>query len=611
MDVKLHLEDNATWKRRFRAPIVVWTQIAQSNRERGLAVTNRSGKYQLYSWDVPSGELRPLTDSSAGILFGTISGDGRYIYYLDDKQGNEIGHFVRMTFENDAVQDVSPELPVYSSFSFETSGSGSRFGFTAASEDGFDIYDIETKASGELGTPHKLFHSKKIAFGPIYSFDGEIAVVATSERTAMQHYDLQAYNTLSGAKIADLWDGPETSLEPLISSPLPGDQRFIGMTNRSGARRPLIWNPVAGERTDLELPELEGDVLAVDWSPDARSLLLCQFTQAVQHLFSCDLSTQTLKKLDHPAGNYEFVPHQGTYFRSEDEIFAQWQDATHPNQLITLDAHTGVKQRVVLAAGEVPPGHAWKSIRFPSSDGQMIQGWLGVPDGPGPFPTILHTHGGPESVMTEYYLPSSQMWMDHGFAFLTINYRGSVTFGREFQEKIWGNVGYWETEDIAAARLWLVTEGISLPNAIFLTGWSYGGYNTLMGLSKYPDLWAGGLAGIAISDWAMLYEDAAETLRGYDVALFGGTPQEKPDQYRISSPISYAENVKAPLLIIQGRNDTRTPARPIEVYEQRMKELGKSIEVHWFDAGHMGEGIEQDIKHYELMLKFAWRLTGF
>ncbi len=66
----------------------------------------------------------------------------------------------------------------------------------------------------------------------------------------------------------------------------------------------------------------------------------------------------------------------------------------------------------------------------------------------------------------------AQAWMDHGFAFLTINYRGSTTFGREFQEKIRGDVGHWEMEDVAAARHWLVREGIARPDQIFLTGWS-------------------------------------------------------------------------------------------------------------------------------------------
>ncbi|HLB28206.1 MAG TPA: prolyl oligopeptidase family serine peptidase, partial [Dehalococcoidales bacterium] len=104
------------------------------------------------------------------------------------------------------------------------------------------------------------------------------------------------------------------------------------------------------------------------------------------------------------------------------------------------------------------------------------------------------------------------------------------------------------------------------------------------------------------------YEDLSPALRGYSVALFGGTPQEKPDQYLKSSPISYIENVKAPVLIIQGRNDTRTPAHPVETYQARLEALGRPAELHWFDEGHLGGGVEQDIEHMEIMLRFAYRV---
>ena len=72
------------------------------------------------------------------------------------------------------------------------------------------------------------------------------------------------------------------------------------------------------------------------------------------------------------------------------------------------------------------------------------------------------------------------------------------------------------------------------------------------------------------------------------------------------------KKVKAPVLIIQGRNDTRTPARPIELFEEKMKSLDKSIEVHWFDAGHLGSfaQVEQSIEHQELMLHFAYRILS-
>jgi dipeptidyl aminopeptidase/acylaminoacyl peptidase len=293
-------------------------------------------------------------------------------------------------------------------------------------------------------------------------------------------------------------------------------------------------------------------------------------------------------------------------------IFVLWSDSTHPTSLIAFNRATGERTRTVLSAGETPAGHSWRSITFTSSDGQQVQGWLGLPDGQGPFPTILETHGGPTAVQTEVFAPMSQAWLDAGFAFLTINYHGSTTFGREFEQSLWGDLGHWEMEDMVAARQWLIDQHIAQPEAIFLTGWSYGGYLTLLGLGKRPDLWAGGMAGVAVADWAIQYEDSADTLRGYLRALFGGTPEELPERYTASSPITYAANVRVPLLIIQGRNDSRTPARPVEMYEKRMRELGKEIEVVWFDSGHLGSvaQVEQAIEHQELMLRFALRILG-
>jgi dipeptidyl aminopeptidase/acylaminoacyl peptidase len=604
---KLQVDDNAPWKQRFRAPVVQWTQTAKAAPSRGLAASNKSGTYQLYAWDVPSGELRQLTDRPEGQLFGVISPDGRHVYYLDDKQGNEIGHYVRVPFEGGVPEDVTPDMPLYSSFGLRASIAGNLLCFMAASKEGFTAYSIDLGPEGSLGVRRALFHSAKLALGPILSYGGDIAVLATSERTGMQHYDLRAFDVTSGDQIAELWDGPENSVEPVAFCPVAGDERLLATTNRTGVKRPLIWNPRTGERTDLALDGLEGEVMPFGWSFDGDRILLCQFRQAVQRLYTYDVHTQALTRLDHPGGTFA-----GAYFVPEGAIFAHWQDATHPPQLIALDGVTGIQTRTVLTAGEVPPSRPWRSVTFASADGQEIQGWLGVPGGEGPFPTVLHTHGGPEAVMSEIFSPEGQAWLDHGFAYLTINYCGSVTFGKAFQEQIWGNPGNWEVEDMVAARDWLVGQSIARADQILLTGWSYGGYLTLQALGKRPELWAGGIAGVAIADWAIQYEDSADTLRGYQAAFFGGTPQEKPDQYAASSPITYAENVRAPVLIIQGRNDTRTPARPVEMYKEKMESLGKHIEVHWFDAGHAGSlaQVELSIEHRERMLRFAYRILG-
>ena len=605
---ELRIDHNAPWKQRFRASTIPLAQIAKNDLTRGLVMTNSADSYQLHAWHVPTGELSQLTNRTEGIPLGVLSPDGRYIYYLDDKQGNEIGHYVRIPFEGGEPEDITLHLPPYAASGLAFSGAGNSIGLIVANAEGFHLYLLDFEGDTNTpATPRELYSSKRIVRGPVLSHNGEIVVVGSSDRSGSLDLSLLALDTASGQQIAELWDGSQTGMAPFMFSPLADDFRLLGTTNRSGGHRPFLWNPLTGERTELPLDELDGEILPVDWSPDGQRLLLVQFSQAVQRLYLYDLATQKLTRLQHPNGTLAYFG--GTFFGPDGEILAVWQDATHPSQLIALNGETGQQVRTVLAAGEVPESHAWKSVTFSSSDGQMIQGWLSVPEGEGPFPTILHTHGGPTAVTTEIFSPANQLWVDSGFALLTINYRGSTTFGRDFEKKIWGDLGHWEIEDMVAARNWLVEQGISQPDHIFLTGWSYGGYLTLLGLGKRPDLWAGGMAGIAIADWTMSYEDSADTLRGYQLALFGGTPEEKPELYRSASPITYVEQVNAPLLIIQGRNDTRTPARPIRAYEARMKELGKPIEVQWFDSGHLAfTQVEQAISHYESMLLFACKV---
>lgn len=603
----LQLDDAAPWKQRFRVPVVMWTQLAKSAPTRGLTSSNQSGIFQLYAWDVPSGDLKQLTDIPWGQAFGSISPDGRYVYYLQDEEGNELGHYVRLPFAGGEPEDITPDIPPYSSFGLSFSRASNMIGFTLADEAGFHSFWATLEPDGTLG-PRKVLHEiRSMVSGPLLSHNGEVAIIATIERAGTLHFSLLAFDTVAGEQIGELWEGEGNSVEPAMFSPLPDDSRLLALTTRTGFRRPLIWDPRTGERIDLALDSLEGEVFPTDWSADGQRILLRQFSQAVQRLYLYDLAHDSLTPLNHPDGTFGNV-----YFGPDDEIFAEWQDATHPSQLIALDGTTGAQTRTVLTAGEVPPGHSWQSITFPSSDGRTIQAWLALPEGDGPFPTILHTHGGPTAVMTEAFDARSQAWLDHGFAFVTVNYRGSTTFGRDFQDQIIGNLGHWELEDMVAARDWLVEQGIADPERILLTGWSYGGYLTLLGLGKRPDLWAGGLAGVAIADWTIMYEDEADTLKGYQRAMFGGTPEEKPEQYAASSPITYVENVKAPVLIIQGRNDTRTTPRPVELYEEKMKALGKPIEVIWFESGHVGShmDIEQSIEHQALMLRFAYRFLA-
>ena len=196
-------------------------------------------------------------------------------------------------------------------------------------------------------------------------------------------------------------------------------------------------------------------------------------------------------------------------------------------------------------------------MTFPSGDGTEVQAWVAVPEGDGPFPTILETHGGPHYTQYEKYDPGAQAWLDHGYAWISVNYRGSVGFGRDFTEQIWGDMGHWELTDMVAAHEWVVREGIARPDEIFAFGASYGGYLTLFALGRRPDLWAGGMAIVAEADLAASYAEVSDALRAAMRGWMRGSPEDRPEAWARSSPITYAADFAAPVLAIQARNDSR------------------------------------------------------
>jgi len=414
------------WKTRFRVPVVRSLQVAAGAPERGLVASNVSGTFQLHAWDVPSARLRTLTNRPTGVIAGLLAPDGRFVYYHDDAGGNEMGHFVRIPFEGGAPESITPGVPPYPTFGLAVSGEGNRLGFVTASDTGYHLHLIDVGEGGVLGPLKSIHSSARFLIGPVLSHDGAIAVVATSAGAGSLQCGLVALDTASGRIIDEVRDG-DGHLGAVAFAPSSGDGRLVAYSNRTGVGRPLVLDIARGTRTDIALDELEGEVYPADWSPDGGQVLLVQFARAVQRLHVYDVAERTLTSLNHPNGTYSHA-----YFAPDGTIHVMWEDSTHPPQVIALDAATGAPARTLLPATDVAPCRPWRSVRFASTDQQQIQGWLAVSDRAGPFPTILHVHGGPEAAMTEVFLPSSQSWLDHGFAFLSINYRGSTTFGRAF-----------------------------------------------------------------------------------------------------------------------------------------------------------------------------------
>jgi len=132
----------------------------------------------------------------------------------------------------------------------------------------------------------------------------------------------------------------------------------------------------------------------------------------------------------------------------------------------------------------------------------------------------------------------------------------------------------------------------------------------LLGLGTQPADWTVGVAAVPVADYVAAYEDEMEGLQAFDRSLFGGSPTEVPEKYTQSSPITYIEQVRAPVLVLAGENDPRCPIRQIENYLDALKALGKPYNVYRYDAGHGSLVVEERIKQMEAEIGYALAELG-
>ena len=186
----------------------------------------------------------------------------------------------------------------------------------------------------------------------------------------------------------------------------------------------------------------------------------------------------------------------------------------------------------------------------------------------------MRVHGGPHFLDMDRWAPDIQAHVDAGFLVAMVNYRGSVGFGQAWRDELTGNIGFVELEDVLAGLDDLVARGVADPARAVLAGWSWGGYVTLLGLGRHPDRWISGIGGVPVADYVAAYEDEAPILQALDRALFGGSPETAPDLFRERNPITYADAVRAPVLIMAGENDSRCPIRQVWNYVDRLRSGG-------------------------------------
>jgi dipeptidyl aminopeptidase/acylaminoacyl peptidase len=427
-----------------------------------------------------------------------------------------------------------------------------------------------------------------------------VAVEHTEHGDAM-HSALRVLRP-DGSTVAELDDTrggtEELSLSALGFAPVAGDTRLLVGHQRAGRWEPMIWDPVGGQTVPLPLG-LPGDTQA-EWFPDGRALLIAHSYRAHSELWRLELDESRpgrLTRLPTPAGTVSAAT-----ARPDGTVEFLWSSAAEPPQVRSTSGQVVLDPPGMTAPPSVPVTDVW----VPGPGGE-VHALVQRPAGQGPFPTVFDIHGGPTWHDSDDFAAHPAAWVDHGFAVVRVNYRGSTGYGRAWTDALKHRVGLIELEDIAVVREWAVETGLADPERMVLTGGSWGGYLTLLGLGTQPELWTVGVAAVPVADYVTAYEDEMEALKALDRTLFGGSPEELPERWAASSPITYVDQVKAPVYISAGMNDPRCPIRQIDNYVERLAERGAPHEVYRYDAGHGSLVVEERIKQLGLEIGFALR----
>jgi dipeptidyl aminopeptidase/acylaminoacyl peptidase len=282
--------------------------------------------------------------------------------------------------------------------------------------------------------------------------------------------------------------------------------------------------------------------------------------------------------------------------------------ANRPLAVAVTDLETGSPVRYLTesrsaaarAAAQVTP----ELCRYPAHDGTPIPALLYRPTGPGPHPVLLSIHGGPEQQERPWYDALYRCLLESGIAVFAPNVRGSAGYGMAWQKRIYRDWGGIDLEDFAAAAGYLQSQDWADGQHLAVMGKSYGGFAALSCLSRLPDLWAAGVSCYGPANLETLARSMPPDWAPVVLEMFGDVNTDTDDMRR-RSPVTYADQITAPLLVLQGANDPRVPKAESDQIVDRVRANGVEAEYVVFgDEGHGFTSRDNDITAHTAILSF-------
>jgi dipeptidyl aminopeptidase/acylaminoacyl peptidase len=225
-------------------------------------------------------------------------------------------------------------------------------------------------------------------------------------------------------------------------------------------------------------------------------------------------------------------------------------------------------------------------------------------------PLITLSHGGPTSFSAANFKIAYQFWTTRGFAILDVNYSGSTGFGREYRDRLKGQWGIVDVQDCIAGAVSMGTQQLADPARLAIRGGSAGGFTTLNALTS-SDVFGAGISSYGIADLETLAKDTHKFEARYSDSLVGPYPEDRAS-YVDRSPINHLDQLSAPILLLQGTEDTVVPPQQAEMLADaaRLKHLPVAL-IMFQGEGHGFRRAETIKASIEAQIYFLSQIFGF
>jgi dipeptidyl aminopeptidase/acylaminoacyl peptidase len=570
-------------------------------------VGNLSGRRNL--WLVPSdgGWPTQLTVSDQRQIDPKWSPDGKWISFESDHDGDEqwdlsivspiTGHVINLTNTPDVAEEDAAWSP------------DSKVLVYAIKPRASSTYELDMVSLDHGARLHLTSGTDKAWSngGPRWSPDGK-SLAFTRYRADEKDANVFVVRLAGGEDPVNLTphEGEKTHW---LNAWSPDGRELLITSNADNGYQNVATLHVDTKKLEW-LTHDQWETNAGAFSPDGKTILWSANVDGNSDVYQYSRAQKKARALGLPEG-VNSLGRGDAIFTKDGKRFLFFHDGPDSPRDVFVQTLGGKARRVTqsLVAGLRPSDMvAPFLVHYPSHDKKWtISAFVYVPfnlERNGRHPGIVLVHGGPEAQAENSFSPLIQSLVSEGYVIIEPNYRGSTGYGKAYQDANRFDMGGGDLDDVLASAEFLVDTGFVDAKKLVISGRSYGGYMTMMGVTKAPERWAAGVSIVPFVNWFTEVKNEDPLLQQYDLATMGD-PDKNKQLWHDRSPLFYVDQIAAPIMLLAGGHDPRCPKSEAQQVYDAVKKRGGIIEMKIYDnEGHHFDRVENQIDANHRVIDF-------